>query len=350
MNAASAQVPVDCPEPSFGSDKDGLVWGYRFEPGAPATAIDCDGAAPILAEPRRRNGQDAFLWLHFSLANAAAERWLRQHLVLPESFQAGLAEAASTTRVEQEGEALVAVIHDVLFDFQFDPSEVSTVCLYVAPRIMVSARPRPVRSLDRLKASIKSGATFASPADLLAQLLQDQAMVLVGIVRQTTARVDAIEDSVLHRRVSVSRAELGSLRRLLVRLERLLAPEPASLFRLLSRPPAWVGERELQNLRQSAEEFSTAVADSGALVERIKLLQEELAAVINEQNNRILFLLTLVTVLALPFNVIAGLFGMNVGGIPFAAHRHGFAIVLSAVAVLTVAAALLARRRKDWGG
>lgn len=91
------------------------------------------------------------------------------------------------------------------------------------------------------------------------------------------------------------------------------------------------------------------MADSGALVERIKLLQEELAAVINEQNNRILFLLTLVTVLALPFNVIAGLFGMNVGGIPFAAHRHGFAIVLSAVAVLTVGAALIAMRRRDWG-
>ena len=349
MSAASTQVPVDCPEPSFGSDKDGLVWGYRFEPGSPATAIDGDGAARMLAEPVRSDGRGAFLWLHFSLANAAAERWLRQHLELPESFQAGLAEAASTTRVEQEGDALVAVIHDVLFEFQFDPSEVSTVCLYVGPRIMVSARPRPLRTLDRLRASIKAGVTFESPADLLAQLLQDQAMVLVGIVRQTTARVDAIEDSVLHRRVSVSRAELGSLRRLLVRLERLLAPEPASLFRLLSRPPGWIDGRDLQNLRQSAEEFSTAVADSGALVERIKLLQEELAAVINEQNNRILFLLTLVTVLALPFNVIAGLFGMNVGGIPFAAHRHGFGIVVSAVAVVTVVG-LLAIRRKDWGG
>ena len=84
------------------------------------------------------------------------------------------------------------------------------------------------------------------------------------------------------------------------------------------------------------------------MVERIKLLQEELAAVVNEQSNRILFLLTLATVLALPFNLIAGMFGMNVGGIPLAQHRHGFAIVLSVVTVVTVLGGVIAVRRKRW--
>ena len=91
------------------------------------------------------------------------------------------------------------------------------------------------------------------------------------------------------------------------------------------------------------------MADSGALVERIKLLQEELAAIVNEQSNRILFLLTVVTVLALPFNVIGGLFGINVGGIPFAEHRHGFRIVITVVAALTVLGGVVVmRRRRDW--
>ena len=136
----------------------------------------------------------------------------------------------------------------------------------------------------------------------------------------------------------MSRAELSGLRRTLVRLQRLLAPEPAALFRLLSRPPAWMAEADVQNLRESAEEFATAVADSGAL-----------AAIVNEQSNRILFLLTVVTVLALPFNVIGGLFGMNVGGIPFAAHRHGFLIVITVAVALTVLGGVMVmRRRRDW--
>ena len=47
-----------------------------------------------------------------------------------------------------------------------------------------------------------------------------------------------------------------------------------------------------------------------------------------EQNNRTLFTLTLVTVLALPINIVAGFFGMNVGGIPLAEHPHGFWVLV----------------------
>jgi len=57
--------------------------------------------------------------------------------------------------------------------------------------------------------------------------------------------------------------------------------------------------------------------------------------------------LTLATVLALPLNVIAGLFGMNVGGIPLAGHRHGFAIVLSIVAALMLVGGYFAFRRRE---
>ena len=88
--------------------------------------------------------------------------------------------------------------------------------------------------------------------------------------------------------------------------------------------------------------------DMQALQERIKLLQEEIAANVNEDNGRSLFVLTVVTVLALPINILAGLFGMNVGGIPLAEDRHGFWVVVAIVLSFTAVAAWAAfRRRKD---
>jgi zinc transporter len=338
---------VETADSTYGSDKDGLVCGYLLVPGAPATPIDADAAADWLAAPAR-SPADAFVWLNFSLANAASERWIRRHLSLPESSLESLHEDIGSTRLEQDGDALVAVIHDVLFDFTFDPGSVSTVSLCVEPSFLLSARLRPLRSVDRLRASVKTGQTFRSSAHLLGHLLRDQAEVLVNIVRQSTIRVDFIEDKLLADRISTSRRDLGSLRRTLVRLQRLLAPEPAALFRLLNRPPAWIGGEDVQDLREAAEEFSAAVLDSGALVERVKLLQEELAAQINEQTNRTLFILTVVTVLALPINLIAGLFGMNVGGIPLAEHRHGFRMVVLPLLALTMLLGYLAlwRRRE----
>jgi zinc transporter len=70
------------------------------------------------------------------------------------------------------------------------------------------------------------------------------------------------------------------------------------------------------------------LSDLAALQERIKLLQEEIAARVNEDNARSLYLLTIVTVMALPINLIAGLLGMNVGGVPLAEDGHGFWIAL----------------------
>jgi zinc transporter len=115
---------------------------------------------------------------------------------------------------------------------------------------------------------------------------------------------------------------------------------------LLTRPPEWIAGEDLDDLRQAAEEFSAVVTGSNALIERVKILQEELVTRISEQTNRTLFILTVVTVLALPINLIAGLFGMNVGGIPFAEHGRGFAIVVCAVALFTGFLAYLTFRRR----
>ena len=71
-----------------------------------------------------------------------------------------------------------------------------------------------------------------------------------------------------------------------------------------------------------------------------------MAALVNEQTNRTLFVLTIVTVLALPINLVAGLFGMNVGGIPLAENIHGFWWVAGSLLALTTVLAYLALGRQ----
>jgi zinc transporter len=210
---------------------------------------------------------------------------------------------------------------------------------------VVSARLKPLRSIDKLREAVNRGAALKSSVELLVHLLHDQEDVLVSIVRSTTQRIDDIEDSLLAGRLEPKRANLGSLRRILVRLQRLLAPEPAALFRLLTKPPAWILDDDLQELRQSTEEFNVALSDMSALQERIKLLQEEIAGRVAEASNRTLYVLTVVTVLALPINIIAGLLGMNVGGIPLSEHPMGFWIVVAIIVVFTALAAWIAFRK-----
>lgn len=327
-------------ESMYGSDRAGLVCGYVFTSVGPGRLIESEAAADHLAAWPGRSGE--FLWLHFSLTNAASMSWLREHVPLPDAFYSTLKEGSST-RLEVVDAALVAVINDVQF-FAAEVSSAATVTLCVTDRFIVSVRTTQLRAIDRLRASVKHGEAFRSPAELLAHLLRDQADVLVDIVRDATRQVDEVEDRIIAHRPA-SRATLGTLRRVLVRLQRLLAPEPAALFRLLNRPPAWITDADLADLRHSAEELSAAVSDSAALVERIRLLQEELVALINEQTNQTLFVLTVVTVLALPLTIIPGIFGMNVHSLPFSETEGGFWMVMLMIAAFVGLGAALAWSR-----
>ncbi len=320
---------MDTERTRYGSEKAGLLCAYAFRPASAGRTIDAGEAAGLVAGTA--TDQDVFVWLHFNLSNQASQRWLNQHLALPDAFFSGL-QQTSSTRVEIAPGWIVAAFSDLTI-FGPDASEAAPMVVFVSERTLVTARRTPLRSVDRLRESVRRGDPFRSPVELFAHLLRDQESGLAQVVREATDKVDDIEDRLIANQVASSRSTLGALRRLLVKVQRLLAPIPSALFRLLAKPPAWIGADDRQELRETADEIAAAASECSALVDRIKLLQDEVYAVVSEQTNRTLFTLTIVTVLALPMTIVSGFFGMNVSGVPFQ-HGGGFWMVV----ILTVAA------------
>lgn len=322
-------------------DEAGLICGYFFEPGEATRDINLASLDSALEAGSR----ESFAWIHLNLANARARRWLEQHASTSPALREALGDELRVSRIERDEQILLAILNDVSFDFSYEPSQTATLWVQVDHRLMITARHSPLRSVDRLRLAVRNGEQVRSTVDLLELLLQAQADVMVEIVRHVTRQVDRIEDDLLAGRLQVKRVALGGMRRLLVRLQRLLAPEPASLFRLLQHPPHWMSDHAAQKLHAASEGFSVVLQEMSALQERTKLLQEELGAMLNERTGRSLFVLTVVTVLALPINILAGLFGMNVGGVPLAEHAAGFWIVSGVVLAFTSGAALWLVRR-----
>jgi zinc transporter len=329
----------------YGADTSGVIWCYHFESDCAGTRLGSGEAEAWLA--RAAEERPGFLWLHCHLTHAGAAPWLAAHAHLPEAFFETLEEGAHSTRIERVDQSLLAVVNDVRYDFTFEESDVSTLWVHVDRQLVVTARLQPLRSIDRLRTEVNAGETVRSTVDLLGKILRKQADVLAAIVRDVTHQIDSAEDDVLSGRLDQKRLELGQSRRMLVRLQRLLAPEPAAVLRLLQHAPDWTHVDDIEELRGASEEFSVALRDMASLRERIKLLQEEVAAQVSEENNQSLFVLTVVTVLALPINIVAGLFGMNVGGVPLAQHANGFWIVLAILATFTAIVGWLAFRSRS---
>ena len=173
---------------TYGSDQSGLVWAYQFAPERAALPLQSAEVADLFGKPPALE-KDEFLWLHFNLSQSSTEKWLRDHARLPPEFFEALHQGSRSTRIELTDESLIAVVNDVLHGFSFDPSELSTMWVSVTPQLVISARKKPLKSVDRLRHSVQQGARIQSPTELLIHLLRDQADVLIGIVRDAVEKV-----------------------------------------------------------------------------------------------------------------------------------------------------------------
>ncbi len=327
------------PQLNFANEVSGLIHGYLFRPEQPAQRMT---AEQIVRYHQGDQASDEFVWLHINLHHAAAGRWLRQHFLPDDNFLEEIVATSPRTRLSLQGDALFAVLNEVTTHEHRGRN--ATLWAWCCPRMIITTRYAPIKMIEDFLLAMDR-CQFTQAEHLLLWLLSRQEDNVEAIIRDAGRQVLEIEERLFEHSLRHNRSILSTLRRRLLRIQSLLVPEPAALFRLLNRPPQWLTLASMRELREFTEEFSLGLNDMGNLLERIRLLQEEASAQAVEQNNRTLYWLTVVTVMALPINIIAGLFGMNVGGLPFVNDPHGFWHLLTCVSVITLLLIVLIYRR-----
>ena len=260
----------------------------------------------------------AKIWLHFNARISHARDWIQHCEWAPEAARRLLLDTDNHKCLGRSGDGLIAVISDIRYDFglDFDPEQIAALRFHLDRSCLVSARRHPSSAADQLRTEINNGRHFDSTAKLAIHLFESQVTKLNEATARVRSLLDDIEDQILAGRVRGQHAQLGGIRRLAVRLHHHFGPEHRMLQRLCRLPPSWFGEADNLALVEVVEEFRELVDDLSETQERAKLLQEELAARLAEQTSHNLYIVSLFTALLLPPSLIAGIFGMNVVGVP----------------------------------
>ena len=290
----------------------GLISGFAMLPNQRIQHLMGNDLEAALTRP------NTVVWLHFNARVGHARDWIARCEHLPEASRRFLLDTDDRKRLERIGDSLMGVISDIRYDFglDFDPEQIAALRFYLNRGCLISTRRQPSSAADQLRTEINNGRHFDSPAKLVIHLFESQVAKLDKTMARIREMLDDIEDQVLAGRVRGQHMQLGSIRRLAVRLNHHFGPEHRMLQRLCRRPPNWFEEIDNMALVDVAEEFRELVDDLTETQERAKLLQEELAARLAEQTNSNLYILSLFTAILLPPSLIAGIFGMNVVGVP----------------------------------
>ncbi len=192
----------------------------------------------------------------------------------------------------------------------------------------------------------KPASSSAAPGDAFVHLVEHFIGIVEDRLLRLTQQLDHIEDVVLSDRDDIDPAGLGPIRREVSRYRREFLGLRGALNRAANgrggghAPDCPIGPH-LPALAQAAEDFER---DAAALADRGRLLYEEMDTRIAARTNRSLSTLTVLSTLLLPPTFIAGAFGMNLNGIPWAQGPAGFWWAAGLCVAVVAAGFVLLRR------
>jgi zinc transporter len=328
MSAIAITSPGDARE-AQGKPLAGLVFAVRFHK---------DGSSEQLAVEQPPEPDGGWLWLHFNLADMRACQFLSTTAELPEPARALLVTADEHQQLQRSEACLYGVLADLVCGLSGPTEEIGFLHFALTEGVFISSRRHQLNAIESTRKALRFGAKVQTPAALLELIAGQMIESLDRFADGLAGQLDQAEERILADELNVDRKVVGSVRRTTVRLHRQLV----TLRALIQRFEHEIEESEnpALNLRtkkliQRLDWLDTEIVE---LRDRSRLLQEEIMLKSTEQTNRSLHVLAIVTTVFLPASLVAGIFGMNVGGLPLTQSGEGFlwAIVLTVAASLVV--------------
>jgi zinc transporter len=200
--------------------------------------------------------------------------------------------------------------------------------------------------VDQLRIELRDGMAIAGTLPLVVHFLEDFSDVLASVIAGQSDIVDKVEDHLLKDRFLRAGGELGGVRRLLARLRRHIHAQRGAIEHMAHRPLTWWSETDTADLRRAIERLDRVALDLESAQERTRLLQEEIIRRTGEATNHNLYIVSLLTALFLPITLITGIFGMNVGGLPWVEEDSGFWWVFGIMVLTAVTSLVLLHWRR----
>lgn len=277
----------------------------------------------------------AFAWVHVKRDAPGADALL-EGLCLDRTVLGALTAEETRPRCSVHEDGLLLNLRGVNLNPGAELEDMVSVRFWVTRERVIGVSVRPLFALLDVIEATKRGQGPVSPGDLTSKLalrLADRAEPLVTTLNE---RIDALEEAVMDDDTAALRPQLSKLRRSAIMLRRYMAPQKDALTTMEIEDVDWLGQRDRIRLREAAERVGRLDEDLDAIRDRAQVVHDQIMDQRAEALNQRMLILAVISAIFLPLGLIAGLMGMNVGGIPGTSDPWGFWVVVGLIAVLAV--------------
>ena len=323
----------------------GIHPGLRF-----ASLLDGRGACQDLGwdDIRGWRADHGVIWLHLERDDPGVQRWLREESGIdPVVVDALLAEEARP-RVEDYDDALLIVLRGVNRHDRENPEDLVPVRLWIDRNRVISLRDKDhyLMALREIREALIKGKGPIGPGELFARIADRIMHHVEPVVVELEDQVDQLADTIDVSATAQIRDRLAEYRSHAIQLRRYLAPQREALYRLQLEDVTWLAKRDKVRIREVTDRTLRFLEDLDAIRDRTMILHEDLAAMMSERIAQTSNRLTAITAMALPPTLIAGVYGMNLEGIPWHGEPWAFGAVCAVILLMLPLEAWLLRRLK----
>jgi zinc transporter len=294
----------------------GLVWAFRLHSDGVAESLRIDTPVEFTHDGR--------LWLHFSLTDARARSWLAA-ADIPAPARDLLVSHDNYQQLHTIDGCIYGVFSDLVRDIDEVTEETGFLRFAMTERLLISGRHQALCAVDATRRVLESGHRVDSVAALLEKIVDEVADTMDRMADKIGSELDTTEERILAGEVkSEMRRDLGKSRRTCVRLHLQLAGLRVLFHRLEQKSTDNLHPETRLHAGKLAQRLDGLDHDIVELRERSRLLEEEIRFKMEEESNRHLHTLSVVTTLLLPPTLVTGIFGMNTKGLPLTDVESGF--------------------------
>jgi magnesium transporter len=234
-------------------------------------------------------------------------------------------------------------------DAESDSLDYNTLqlAMFGSDRFLVTRHSRESRYLNVLWKSLKNdGASEATPVSIMTAMSRRVVQRYGKVLLDLEQRLDVIEDELFDSPSDALMKELVGYNTGLRKMHRILAYN-VDVFSSLAQHMRKTGSHhhdDIDDIYSLADRFYSLC---GMYQDVITDLIEAYISLNGHRLNKIMKVLTIVTVIFVPLTLLVGIYGMNFENMPELKSKHGYFILLSVMAAI-VALLMYLFRRVRW--
>jgi magnesium transporter len=252
-------------------------------------------------------------------------------------------------KVESYGDYLYLILHRIDFDAPEHCFRTHDVDFFLGPNYLLTIHMGDSRSIEQIARVCERNALALGegPAALLHRIIDAMVDNYRPELEELSERLDALEEHVFDGAGANLAKEILDFKRDVASLRRVVQPQRDVVGRLARREFSMIDEQIAYRFRDVHDHLVRLADESMFFQDRISSLLDANLAIVSNQLNTIMKILTVISTVFMPLTFITGLYGMNVELPHFGFGDMVFWVLLGLMASV-VGLMLLHFHRRGW--